>query len=106
MLGTEDVAAMEDGTRQGVGVLFISGRDQRVGAVKTTEEDTRDDEVAATIDWVEDGSEGCAAVGVSEDVVAGHFQLALDVAGRHQSSRDAGSVIGENMLGTTMGVSR
>jgi hypothetical protein len=74
--------------------------------VKTTKEDTGDDEVAATIDGVEDGGEGCATGGIGEDVVAGHFQLTLDVAGGHQrDGGDARSVIREDVLVATMGIS-
>jgi hypothetical protein len=73
--------------------------------VKTTEEDTGDDEVAATIDGVEDGGEGGATGGIGKDVVAGHFQLTLDVAGRHQSGGDTGSVVREDVLVTTMRIS-
>ena len=60
----------------------------------------------ATIDGIEDGSEGGATVGVGEDVVACHFQLTLDVTGGHESCSDTGGVIGEDMLVTTVGVGR
>ena len=49
VLGTRDVAAVDDRTRQGVGVLLFGGGN-----------DTWDHEVTATIDGIEDGGEGGA----------------------------------------------
>jgi hypothetical protein len=106
VLDTGDVASMDNRAGQRVGVLFVGGSNQRIGIVKTTEKNAGDDEVATTIDGIEDGGKGCATVGVGVDVVAAHVQLALDVAGGHQGGGDTWGVVREDVLVTTVGAGR
>jgi hypothetical protein len=75
-----------------------------MSVVEATKEDAGDDEVATAVDRVEDGGERGTTGGIGEDVVAGHFHLALNMAGRHQGSGNARGVIREDVLGATMGV--
>lgn len=58
--------------------------------MKTIKEDTWDDKVATTIDGIKDSGKGCTTGSMDKDVVAGHFHLVLNMAGRHHSSSDTG----------------
>jgi hypothetical protein len=70
-------------TGQRIDALFVGGGEQGLGAVKATDEDARDDEVATAIDRVEDSGAGRATGCIGEDVVTSQFLLTLDMAGGH-----------------------